>query len=228
MTDSIKSYTICETCSGDLETGAYTVTNSISSTSTPEEFDAVMTKNSEYKLEYGGRCGWNSLGSAAYKGNVQLVKHILLKSSEPSNAHSSHSAPHPLQDDPQSLLNLGNGFGWTPLYCACQEEEGYAAAKELILQGADINMATKMGCGDSAKGSTPRKSTPLWAAIEKAKCEQTIKLLLENDAVLHPLKLSPEGEKLYELVKQKIHAAKEVSIKQNVVPINNLIINIII
>lgn len=177
-------YTYCKNRSGDLEDGAYTVTNFIGEFTTPIEFDNLLSTMPNYKIEYGGRCGWNALGAAASRCNVKLVTHIVQK-------YGTH------------LLHLGNGFGWTPLYCAANSENGYEVAKELVRLGSNVNISTAHSCGDSDKGSTYAGSTPLWAAIEKTKNQELIKLLLEHGAIVNP-NLSAEGQKLLELVERQI------------------------
>lgn len=168
----------CINKSGDLQKGAYSVTNSIRSHTTPLQFDAICEEHPYYKIEFGGRCGWNALGTAAYKGNCELVDHIVKKYGE-------------------HLIELGNGFGWSPLYCACNCEDienGYLVGKLLIELGANVNLATSTCCDDSVIGDTYAGSTPLWACIEKTKNIKLAKLLINNGGIAE--NLSKEGKKL--------------------------------
>jgi len=116
-----------------------------------------------YELNHGGSAGWNVLGSAALKGNAQLVKHIVKIGGE-------------------NLLDLGNENGWTPLRCAAECEDiegGYLAAKSLIDLGADPDLADIKG------------KTPLMTALKKTNIKM-IKLFLDNGALI-PQHLSEES-----------------------------------
>jgi hypothetical protein len=183
---------ICSKRSGDMEDGAFRVTNAIKSTTKPHEFDNIIAGIPGYKLENGGRCGWNALGAAALKGNIELNCHIV-------KIGGHH------------LLSLGNGNGWTPLYCAayCENTEvGFLAAKELMRLGSDVNLATSCWSGDSLRGDTPRGATPLWVAAQKTKNLKVIKLLLKNGAIIPP-KLDPQAQTLVDGVQKEIEDEKK-------------------
>lgn len=153
----------------------------------PEDFDQLVRMFPGYSFSQGGNCGWNALGIAAYEGNSELVGHIAKKAKE-------------------EILNMGNDFGWTPLFCAslCTDVDcGYRAAQVLIDRGADINLATSQECDGCI--SAPSEATPLWAAVEKTKNVALIKLLLKNGAVANP-ELSSDGKALLDQVKKESRA----------------------
>jgi len=60
----------------DLQPGAYKITNFINSSTSPEEFDIEVANTPEYKLHFGGRCGWTALECSINKGNEELAIHI--------------------------------------------------------------------------------------------------------------------------------------------------------
>ncbi len=183
---------MCSQHSGRLETGGQRVTCAIKKDTTPDQFDNIIAGIANYRLEHGGRCGWNALGAASIQGNPELIRHIV-------------------QIGGNQLLSLGNSFGWTPLYCAanCEEtEDGFLAAKELIRLGANLNLATSMCCGDSSKGDTLRGATPHWAAAEKTQNLKLVKLLLKLGAVVPP-DLSEEGQEIINAVQRKIQQERE-------------------
>ncbi len=153
----------------------------------PKDFDQFVRMFPGYSFSHGGNCGWTALGTAAYNGNPQLVRHIAGKGRE-------------------KILNLGNKFGWTPLFCAslCTDVGcGYRAAQVLVELGADINLATSEECDGCI--SVPAEATPLWAAVEKTKNVALIKLLLKNKAVANP-ELSSDGKALLDQVKKESRA----------------------
>lgn len=53
------------------------VIKAISTDTTAEAFDQVLTKYPEYRLHYGANYGWNALGVAAKYGNIPLILHIV-------------------------------------------------------------------------------------------------------------------------------------------------------
>lgn len=178
---------ICSQRSDSHQIGGFEITTSIKSTTTPEEFDQLVSQFPGYKLEHGGRCGWNALGIAAFKGNLNLVRHIVSIGSE-------------------NLLSLGNEFGWAPLFCAANGEDreaGFIVAKELLSLGAEINLATSFWSGDTRKGDTPASATPLWAAIERSKNRSLIRFLIKKGGVVSP-ELSKEGKELLDSVLQEL------------------------
>lgn len=100
-----KMITLCNNTAKFHGNGAYDVITSITSHTSIKQFDFIVSNaHTQYTLENGGRCGWTALGMAATKGNISLVYHIV-KIGGPQ------------------LLNLGNTFGHTPLYCSisCQD-----------------------------------------------------------------------------------------------------------
>lgn len=69
----------CENRSGDLEPGGYQITTRIEKDTLPITFDEWVKAEEGYELKNGGRCRWNALGAAAFKGNVALISHIVEK-----------------------------------------------------------------------------------------------------------------------------------------------------
>jgi hypothetical protein len=131
---------------------AYEIISAITVTTTPQDFEKILKQHPKYKLECGGRCGWNIVGVAAARGNIELLKYILS-----------------LRRD---LVNLENDFGWTPLFCVIHRSEGaenmiLEKVKLLVEHGANISLATTASCGDSRYGRTPEGLTPLEAAEKK-------------------------------------------------------------
>lgn len=182
--------TICSHRSYNMEEGGYQVTNLIKKNTTSEEFDKTIASIATYRLENGGRCGWNALGAASDRGNVRLINHIVAIGG-------------------RHLLELGNCFGWTPLFCAVNSEnpeDGYAAAKELIRLGANVNVATSMGCSDSQQGYTPYAATPLWAAAEKSKNPKLVKLLLRHRALLGDESVSNAAQAILNAARKELGA----------------------
>lgn len=94
-------------------------------------------------------------------GNLPLIRHIL-------------------DVGGRDLLELGNEFGFTPLFCAARHGE-HEAAECLIAQGADVNRATTLYAD-----SIPSGSTPLWVAAHGSKSVRICKLLLRHGAVAVP------------------------------------------
>ncbi len=171
------SLTPCTTCSQSLEPGAYEMTTKITKDSSADAFFHNWPK--DYKIESGGRCGWNALCVAADRGNVGLVKSILKYC------------------DAKSLVNLGNDWGWTPLFCAARCKDHGAAvevAKVLLEHGADVNMTTNNRCM-GAMGLTEEGTSPLYVAAEKTHNVALAKLLVEKGAAAGP-ELSVEGQTL--------------------------------
>ena len=158
----------CEQRSGDLEPGAYTVTNSISHDTTVEQFKQVLALHPDYKLSFGGRCGWNALGSAAFRYNLDIVKWIL--------------------DQDASLINLGSGFGLTPLHCLirfCEPKTGTEICEYLVSRGADVNMCTSSCFDDTNYGPTYDNTSPLWSALNRRNVG-IVQLLLKHEALVSP------------------------------------------
>jgi ankyrin repeat protein len=158
---------ICKERSGSMESNAYYVTAyCIDSKTTSEEYENIH-KDKDFTQRSGGRCGWNVLGSSAYHGNAKLAGY--------------------LADKDPSVINLGNEFGWTPLFCASRCSDHDAAvevALELIKRGADVNMATYSSSGDSDKGTTVAGATPLWGA-EKEGNEKLKELLIAHGGIIY-------------------------------------------
>ena len=163
------SIEICETCSNYGSHSAYDAVSYIRQDTTPEDFDKHRQKYwPEYELVDGGRCGWNVMGQAAYTGNVELVEHLY-------------------KLEGARLVNLGNEFGMTPLYCAVIGGQ-LATATKLIELGAKVNLATRSSCSDSWFGDTASCSTPLWKAlnIKTHVIPEMVKLLLKHGGIVSP------------------------------------------
>ncbi len=94
----------CTCRSGSNEPEAQRVMEMMTKTTTPEKFDAYRQACPKYQLHFGARCGWNALGWASHLGNLPLVKHIV-------------------DVGGLALINLGNTFGWTPLFCAVETNQ---------------------------------------------------------------------------------------------------------
>jgi hypothetical protein len=156
----------CATHSGELEEGAKEIVVIMKiGTQTPQEFDDACAKYPGYKLTHGAQMGWNALGLAAYHGNIPLIQHILGK----PNAK-------------ETLLELGNRVGWTPLFCAVRNNQE-EAAKTLIGMGANVNMASLRYASSS---DIPEGATPLWVAVKRIHKIALVKLLLYKGALLAP------------------------------------------
>lgn len=176
------SIEVCRNRSGSMEEGAYTVTTAITSETTPEEFDALVAKTAGYALNHGGRCGWNALGCAAYKGNEGLVRHIIETR------------------DPKLDVNLGDEIGRTPLLLAtiCTKKvQALAIASLLIDAGANVNLAV-----DRDESEIPKGATPVWFAAQSGHYPLT-RLLLEKGAII-PDCLTVKGRKIVDSVQNDI------------------------
>lgn len=157
---------------------------------TPQEFNKKIKNIDGYKLTDGVRCGWHALNLAALKGNASLARYIVKNAEERK----------------ESVLNLGNDFGMTPLYCAasCQNpEDGLHVAQELINLGADVNIGI-IYKPISGEQKPPKCATPLWAAAEKTKNYELVKLLLQNGAVVLENLYSEEGKAMIATVLKEI------------------------
>jgi hypothetical protein len=183
---------ICSIRSEDAGIDNIRIMRAIKKDTTPDQFDDIVKPFPSYKIEEGGRCGWNALGRASVEGNPQLIHHIV-------QIGGSH------------LLKIGNTFGWTPLYCAanCKDkEDGFLAAKELIRLGADLNLATSTCCGDTTSGDTPSGVTALWAAAEKTQNLKLIELLLMHGAASPP-HLTEEKQEIITTLQKEISLERE-------------------
>ncbi|MES2272765.1 MAG: ankyrin repeat domain-containing protein [Chlamydiota bacterium] len=172
----------CATRSGINQYGASQMVNFIQLNTTPQEFDTERKKYPNYQLTYGGRIGWNALGSAADEGNVELVEHIV-------------------QIGGKALIELGNFVGFTPLFCATRNNH-YLTAKKLIELGANVNIGTFRD-SDGEKRNTLEGSTPLWAAAQEARNVALVRLLLKKGAVAEPA-LESEGLKILDQAQKEI------------------------
>lgn len=134
----------------------YRITNAIKTNTTVDRFKEIIPD--DFDIKSGGRCGWNCLGIAAEKGNVELVKYIL-------------------ETYGKDIIDLGNEFGMTPLYCAAENrgtinvDKRIEVAKILLDNGADINAGMTCSCSDSDYGDLREGDTPLFAAIRSRKNE---------------------------------------------------------
>lgn len=184
---------LCTNHSEEALESAYDVINFIKEDTQPEEFEDKIKKFPTYTYEKGGRCGWNALGMAAMVGNLHLAKHLVMKG-------GNH------------LLNLGNSYGVTPLFCSMDctnKDKGFLVAKELIVLGANINIATTAPFG-SSKGRFPKGATPLWIAAEKTKSLDLVKLLIKHGADDSSPKFSMEGKALILLARKQLEEEKTI------------------
>lgn len=134
------------TVAGAMEAGAYFVTSSIRSDTTPEDFDALLQDDRAqgYQLNHGGRLAWTALEVAIDKENVPLVRHILQLA----------------QAAGLDVANLGGSDGHMPLlkafYCPAAVRDEMEAL--LLGAGADVNTCSRRS------GLQPGGITPLWFA----------------------------------------------------------------
>jgi ankyrin repeat protein len=140
---------------------AYSMTNSISSTTTVKRFKKCV---GDYNLMSGGRCGWNVCGSAANKNNPELIEYMV--GVEPK------------------LLDHPNEFGWTPLFCAVNGGALEAVCK-LVELGAGVNIVTTSWCGNSREGPTDRNTSPLYHALHKKQAE-IARFLIAHGGLVSP------------------------------------------
>lgn len=158
----------------------WTVSDFIKPATTPEAFDNfIQNRFPDFNLAKGGRCGCNVLGEAAIEGNERLVRHIVARGGP-------------------NLVNLGNAFGWTPVYCAIKEganSEGIVrVVKTLIRLGANVNMSSRI----KLSPTEPANATPLWEALKGQDPEkgvknmELLKVLIKNGAVSNPPPDTPQ------------------------------------
>lgn len=132
---------------------AFYIMESINSKTTPEKLESLIGFSSgDFRLDSGGRCGWNVFGTAAAYGNLELLEYLIAKS--------------------PSSIDLGNEFGWTPLFClvyVCDgtEDDIYVRAKFLLEHGADPLLGTFMCSSGVRCKTTPRDFTPIHAAKKR-------------------------------------------------------------
>lgn len=170
-----------------------TVLDSITSTSTTAAFDQIVNKNPHFDFSGAGRGnGWHVLNAAASIGNAPLVKHII----EKSQKHT---------------LNLGNTFGMTALYSACEFNilNRFQTVEILLDHGADVNLATRFSSGDSELGESPAKATPLWAAVQKVRDVSVTTLLLFHSALLGDNEIDSEARKILTQAETNLNQQKE-------------------
>ena len=171
----------CNFQSQEFQPDAFELNECIKNNTNCQEFNLCHQRLADHRLTYGGVCGWNALGTAAFQGNVPLIYHIV-------------------QIGGKELLHLGNSNGWTPLYCAanCPDpENGFLTAKALLSLGAKINTATSLSSFSYYKGYTPKMATPLWAAASKAQNLNLVKLLLINGGAIDMTTTSGFFDPLY-------------------------------
>lgn len=109
-----------------------------------------------FQLSTGGCGGWTLMGSAASSNKTELIQLFYDHRNGEFNL------------DKVDIVNQGNEFGWTPLFCAVAYEPNVEACQLLLKLGADKTLATTMSCGDTERGDTPREMTPL------AKCKSRV------------------------------------------------------
>ena len=169
-------------CSKDnvsiLAKNTYTITNSIKSDTTVEQFKKLLPH--DYDLMSGGRCGWNVCGSASVVNNTEVLKYLITQ--EPR------------------LLNHGNTFGQTPLMCAVMYGS-IECVKILIELGADVNCCTRLSSFDSKLGGIPDGATPLYVSLcMNKKYPEIAKILINHGGLLLPLASDTEIKRYRELM----------------------------
>lgn len=194
---SDRSYTICQ----DITpyTGKNEVVDSITASTTPEEFDIILKKHPRYQFHYGDKGNTSALTKAAWKRNYPLVRHIATK-----------MTPEKLNQ----LLKTGDLFGVTPLIASMlpcpeisekeNEKKTFDTVSTLLELKADVNLATNEKTPHS--NPVPKHSTPLWVAANEQHVS-VAKLLLKNGGNLHP-QASQNGEKTLETAKTEIEVKK--------------------
>lgn len=95
------------------------------------------------------------MGSAAAKNNTAVIQFIFDHREGPLNPRGT------------DLLNQGNEFGWTPLFCALATHPNVEAVALLLKLGADKTIPTRKWCGDTQYGDTDRGTTPLQKCLQQ-------------------------------------------------------------
>ena len=180
---------------------AYRLTGMISDgegTPTPEKMKKSMKLvgggQQVFQLHWGGRCGWTVMGTAAAKNNVRLIQFFYDHREGEFNV------------DGVDILNQGNEFGWTPLFCAVAIEPNLEAVLLLLKLGADRTLKTTTWCGSSENGNTDPNMTA------KDKCHQKISALFsQKTTYLGNLKTDKKGFSDHLC---RIHLFKEVKVSE--------------
>lgn len=118
----------------------------------------------------------NILAIAATKGNFHLVTHIIKN--------------RLIETYPDEGMNIGNKYGWTPLFCVAyfcyDHSKALRTARELIRAGADVNIASS-GNTREQRNCRPKRirdgRTPLWAAAKITQNIALVKYLLVKGAL---------------------------------------------
>jgi hypothetical protein len=132
-----------------------------------EQFQNAQKQYPNYKFTDSVLYGKHALQYAADSGNLLLAKYIL-------------------DQGGKYLVNIGDDVGRTALYFACSnrdEEDALPMVRWLIDCRADVNIATT---STTDGPSIPFGSTPLWAALHKAKNVALTSLLLQHRATVAP------------------------------------------
>jgi ankyrin repeat protein len=168
----------------------------IKSTTIPKNFSEEMAKLSNYRLKMGTRSSIPALSMAAFRGNVDLIDHIV-------------------KIGGKALLTVGDCMEeGSPLHwaCSCSNfETGYLAAKKLIQLGAPINIAQKFEQKDS-KGNIQIEvyETPLEIALGKIGRTKIATLLLRLGGIARAEYLkNPRAQRNLEAAKKKIMTENE-------------------
>lgn len=123
-----------------MQTIAFGITNSITPQLSVVQFKELIDSYivQGYWWNHGGRCGWNIFGVVAQMGSIQVLKYIL--------------TTHP------EYVDLGNTFGWTPLFCLCKSSQDeniiYEKAKILLKYGANPDYGVTCSSFSSDEGAT--------------------------------------------------------------------------
>jgi hypothetical protein len=118
------------------------------------------------------RCGWIPLGIAAKDNDVREMRKILKADKE------------------RRSLNMGNDFGWTPLFIAVVWGSTNAV-KFLLKNGANPNVATSGWCSDGGACETPLSRA---MAGKNQKYRDIVALLTAKGAKVAPKSLRDEYE----------------------------------
>ncbi len=154
----------CQVRSSSMQPHAYAMTNFIGPNTTVREFEDERVTYPAYQIWFGGRCGWNVAGAAAYEGNSALLHHLLSKYGK-------------------QMGYIGNEFGWTPMFCATQcdsEENALKCVKVLLDFDVDPDICTSSSSFDTDRGGTPKGITPLQNCINRKKHPKIIDLLQQQ------------------------------------------------
>ncbi|MES2272662.1 MAG: ankyrin repeat domain-containing protein, partial [Chlamydiota bacterium] len=141
---------------------AYNVTQCIAAKTTPEDLDALISRNyPTYNFAGEGTLHWNALGTAASVNNIPVIRYIIEKGG-------------------RQLLSVGNKFGMTPLFHACAAIDLTKSLETALVLVNEFNAGVNIGTSQYER-ETPKWATPLWSAA-KVKNLPLVRFLLLKDA----------------------------------------------